>query len=161
MRRTLTATTIIFFLSFTLRGQTDRSHVKKFDMVPHVGYAWQGTSNFELGLSPLILLDAFKNHNNIGLAVAANLLILNGSTYFTPSTRLRLFIHKRKLPVGWECSVGHSYTNINKNYDHRLTPEVGINWRGFHLTYGYNIPLDHYTDSYTLNHRIALRYGSH
>jgi hypothetical protein len=150
------------FCSFSkLQSQTDSSHVKKFDFAPNIGYAWQGTSNFELGVSPLLLLDAYKNHNNVGLTIAGNLLFLNNSTYLTPSTRLRVFIHKRKYLLGWECSLGHSYTSINKKYDNRLTPEVGISWRGFHLTYGYNFPMNKYTDNYTLNHRVALRYGSH
>ena len=59
--------------------------------------------------------------------------------------------HKRKktLHLAWFASVGHSYTNIQNKYDHRITPELGIKWEWYNLSVGYNIPTSAYRDNCT------------
>jgi hypothetical protein len=100
-----------------------------------------------------------KTHSNIGLVIACNFAIINKSTYFTPTARLKLYKGIRGSKISWEASVGYSYTNIQSKLDSRITPEAGFSYRHIHLSYGYNIPLTNYTDNYTNSNRIALRYG--
>ena len=115
------------------------------------GYTWQGTHTINFGFQPMLLLDAKKDHSNIGLMIMGNLLFYNRSTYFTPVTKLRIMPHKRKkfLHLAWFASIGHSYTQIQNKFDHRITPELGIKWEWFNLSLGYNIPTSVYRDNCT------------
>jgi hypothetical protein len=155
-------TTLIILLSLNFFGQTKdtlRPVVRKFAVLPSpLGYIWQGSHNFDFGLQPMILLNAKNYHNNIGLVIAGNIAVINKATYFTPTTKLKLYKELSSRKMAWEVSVGYSYTNIQSQLDSRITPEAGISYRGFHLTYGYNIPLSNYTDNYTNSNRIALRF---
>jgi hypothetical protein len=151
--------TSILLLSIKLWGQTDK--VKKFSVSPIAGYTWQGTNNIDFGLQPMLLLDAKKDHSNIGLVMTGNLLFYNGSTYFTPMTKLRLMPHKRKrfLHLAWFVSVGHSYTNIQNKYDHRITPELGAKWEWYNISVGYNIPLSGYRNNCTNLFRATFSFN--
>lgn len=92
-----------------------------------------------------------KDHSNVGLVMTGNLLFYNGSTYFAPMTKLRIMPHKRKrfLHLAWFVSVGHSYTNFQNKYDHRITPELGAKWEWYNISVGYNIPVSAYRDNCT------------
>lgn len=153
----LLSTAILFSIKHS--GQTD--HVKKFAVSPSAGYMWQGTNNADLGLQLMLLLDAKKDHSNIGLLATGNLLFYKGATYFTPMVKLRIMPHKRKkfTHLAWFASVGHSYTNIQNNYDHRITPELGIKWEWCNLSLGYNIPLSAYRDNCTSLFRAAFSFN--
>ena len=154
---------ILFFIQLTVNsyGQSKKDSLKpvvrKFIVLPSpLGYVWQGSNNFDFGIQPMILLNSKNYHNNIGIVIAGNLAFINKATYFTPSTKLKLYHEFKNRKIAWEASVGYSYTNIQSKYDRRITPELGIVYRWFHLTYGYNIPLTGYTDNYTNSNRIAL-----
>ena len=151
--------TILFLFSTKLSGQTAK--VKKFSIDPSAGYTWQGTNNIDFGLQPMLLLDAKKDHSNIGLLITGNLLFYNGSTYLTPMTKLRIMPHKRKrfLHLAWYASVGHSYTNILNKYDHRITPELGVKWEWYNLSVGYNIPVSSYRDNCTNLFRTTFSFN--
>lgn len=134
--------------------------VRKFAVQPApFGYIWQGTHNFDFGIQPMILLNAKNYHNNIGLVIAGNIAIINRSVYFTPTAKLKFYKELKSRKMAWEASAGYFYTNVHSKLDNRITPEVGISYRWFQLTYGYNIPLSSYTDGYTNVNRIALRFG--
>lgn len=153
---------IIFLCNIVSFGQTKdtlKPTVRKLTILhsPY-GYVWQGTHNIDIGMQPSLLLNALNNHNNIGLIIAANITYVNKSTYITPTVRLKLFQEIKNTKLAWEISTGYFYTQFNKSFDHRITPEAGIVFYRFHLTYGYNIPLTNYTDQYTNSNRIALRY---
>ena len=156
---------IIVFIQLTINcySQSKKDSlnpiVRKFRILPSpFGYIWQGSNNFDIGLQPMILLNAKNYHNNIGIVIAGNLVFINKATYFTPSTKLKLYHELKNRKMAWEASIGYSYTNIQSKYDRKIIPEFGIEYRWFHLTYGYNIPLTNYTDSYTNSNRIALLY---
>jgi hypothetical protein len=119
--------------------------------------SWQRTHHLNFGLQPMLLLDAKRDHSNLGLLIAGDLMYYKGAVYFTPVTKLRLMPHKRKLFVHWAwfASVGHSYTQIQKKYDHRITPELGIKWEFLNLSFGYNIPVT-YRDNCTNSFRVAF-----
>ena len=125
--------------------------MKQVSCFPICGYTWQGTNNIDAGLLIKLLLDAKKDHSNIGLLVTGNLMYYKGATYLSPMTKLRIMPHKRKktLHLAWFASVGHSYTNIQNKYDHRITPELGIKWEWYNLSVGYNIPTSAYRDNCT------------
>ncbi len=125
-------------------------------MVPACGYTWQGTHNIDFGLQPMLLFDAKRDHSNLGLLLTGNLMYHKGAVYFTPMTKLRIMPHKRRRTVhfAWFASVGHSYTQINKKYDHRITPELGIKWEFLNLSLGYNIPVSTYRDGLTNEFRV-------
>lgn len=153
---------LFILVTIKLYAQKDSSNVKKFFMpLSGIGYNWQGTNNIDIGLQPTILLDAYHNHNNVGLALAANIMYYNNSTYLTPVTKIKILIHKRKQLLGWVASVGHSYTKWNKKYDHRITPEIGLHMYGFSLTAGFNIPTSAYRDGFTNYLRLGLRFNTH
>jgi hypothetical protein len=154
-----TQLTLILLLSIQLSGQTDK--VKKFSLTFVGSYTWQGTHNIDFGLQPMLLLDAKKDHSNIGLVMTGNLLFYNGSTYFTPMTKLRIMPHKRKkfLHLAWFASVGHSYTNIQHKYDHRITPELGAKWERYNISVGYNIPVSAYRDNCTNAFRATFSFN--
>ena len=144
-----------------LFGQIDSSKVKKFQLAPHFGYIWQGSNNIDFGLQPMILLNPYHKHNNIGIMISGNILLHNNSTYLTPTTKFRIMKHYKTSigRSGWTASIGHSYTNIDNKYDHRITPEVGIKWTALDLTFGYNIPITKYRDNFTSYLRIGLRFN--
>lgn len=127
-------------------------------MAPACGYTWQGTHNIDFGLQPMLLLDAKKDHSNLGLLLTGNLMHYKGAVYFTPMTKLRIMPHKRRVTrhLAWFASVGHSYTQIQKQYDHRITPELGIKWEWWNLSLGYNIPVSSYRDGLTNEFRVNL-----
>ncbi len=149
----------LFVFSTKLPGQTDK--VKKTSLTFIGGYTWQGTHNLNIGIQPMLLLDAKKDHSNIGLSISGNLLFYSGSTYLTPLTKLRIMPHKRKrfLHLAWFASVGHSYTNIQNKYDHRITPELGVKWEFYNLSVGYNIPVTEYRDNCTHLFRATFSYN--
>lgn len=127
-------------------------------MSPACGYTWQGTHLVDFGIQPMLLLDAKKDHSNLGLLITGSLMYHKGAAYFTPMTKLRIMPHKRRrtLHLAWFASVGHSYTQIHQNYDHRLTPELGIKWRCWNLSAGYNIPVFSYRDGLTTDFRLCF-----
>lgn len=147
---------IIIFLFVTPLVQAQK--VKKFTAVPLAGYTWQGTNNIDFGFQPMVLLDAKSNHSNIGLDITANLMFRYGTVYCTPMTKLRLMPHTRKRfnHLGWSMAVGHSYTHIYGGYDQRITPEIGVKWEWYNLTFGYNFPISGYTDGVTSLYRVAF-----
>jgi hypothetical protein len=137
-------------LFIDINAQTT-AKVKRLSCATTLGYTWQGTHNVDIGAGPKLLLDAKKDHSNISLLVSCNLLYFNQVTYLTPTTKLRIMPHKRKktLHLAWFASVGHSYTKIQNQYDHRITPELGIKWEWFNISAGYNIPTSAYRDNCT------------
>jgi hypothetical protein len=149
----------IAFFSIRLSAQTTK--VKKFSIFPSTGYTWQGTNNIDFGLQSMLLLDAEKDHSNIGLIITGNLMFYKGSTYYTPVTKFRIMPHKRKrfVHLAWFASVGHSYTNIQSKYDHRITPELGVKWEWYNLSFGYNIPVSGYRDSRTSLFRVTFNFN--
>jgi hypothetical protein len=155
--RTISLLVIFSLQSIQLCAQSEKK-VKQFSMVPAAGIIWQGTYNFNFGVQPMLLLDAKKDHSNIGLLIMGNLLYRDRTLYLTPVTRLKIMPHKRKkfVHLAWFASIGHSYTKIDKKYDHRITPELGIKWEGFNLSVGYNVPVSAYQDEITNSIRVAL-----
>lgn len=141
---------ILLISTTTFFGQTDKK-VKMLSVATPLSYTWQGTNSLEFGLGPKLLLDAKKDHSNISLIFSGNLMYYNKAVYLTPTTKLRIMPHKRKktLHLAWFASVGHSYTNIQNKYDHRITPELGIKWEWYNLSVGYNIPTSTYRDNCT------------
>lgn len=149
----------VFLFSTCLSGQTGKT--KKMSVSLCGGYAWQGTHNIELGFQPMLLLDAKKDHSNIGLVAAGNILFYKGSTYLTPVTKLRIMPHKRKKfqHLAWFASLGHSYTSIQNKYDHRISPELGVKWEWYNLSIGYNIPVSGHRDNCTTLFRAAFSFN--
>jgi hypothetical protein len=106
----------------------------------------------------MLLLDAKRDHSNLGLLITGNLMNVNGATYFTPTTKIRIMPHKRKkfVHLAWFAAVGHYYTKILNKYDHRMTSEIGIKWEWYNLSFGYNLPISGYHDSYTTLLRLSF-----
>jgi hypothetical protein len=152
---------IFLFYQLHLFGQRDSSNVKKFQFAPNCGYIWQGSHNFDFGIQPMVLLDAYHSHSNIGVMISGNLLLYNKSTYLSPTVKFRIMKHYENKygRIGWSASIGHSYTNIRSKYDHRITPEVGVKWTGFDLTVGYNFPVSSYRDDFTSYLRVGFRFN--
>lgn len=149
---------MLFLFLFSINLFAQNSKREKIIPMFGTGYMWQGTHNIDFGLGPTLLLDARKDHSNIGLLISGNLIFYNGVTYFTPITKLRIMPRKRKkfTHLAWFASVGHSYTNIQNKYDHRVTPELGIKWEWCNLSIGFNIPTSTYRDNITQLLRVAF-----
>ena len=153
----------IIFTSIYFYGYSQKSGIKpvskKFAILPSsIGYTWQGTNNFDFGVQSMYFLKP-KTHNNIALVITANYTFINHSGYLTPKTKIKLYKEFKSRKIAWNASIGHSYTNINSQLDHRITPELGISFAFFHLSYGYNFQISKYKDNVTNPNRISLRFG--
>lgn len=148
-------------LSTKLIGQTTTAKVRKFSIGPVFDYTWQGTHNVDFGFQPMLLLDAKKDHSNVGLDLTINFLYYNNSTYFTPIAKLRIMPRKRKrfTHLAWFASVGHFFTTIQNKYDHRINPEIGVKWEWFNLSLGGNIPVSTYRDNVTTLYRASFSWN--
>lgn len=160
-RKKISYVILLTLFSLFVKSQGDSlKFVREFYVMPYsIGYTWQGTHNFDFGLQLLLFLDAKRYHDNLALVMTANYSYIHKSSYLTPRTKIKLYREFKKRRLAWITSIGHSYTSINSKFDHRITPEIGISYKRYHLTYGYNIRVSKYSDDVTNNHRVSIRFG--
>jgi hypothetical protein len=152
--------TILFFLSLNLIGQDGK--VKPRYSCTYFAYNWQGTHNLEFGNSLLLLLKPSINKDNVGLIFAANLNYLNNSFYLTPLPKIhyRKSFRKNKN-LSFHSYIGYFYTSYNSNFDNRISPELGIGYKLFHLTAKANIAISNYQDKYTLPFGLSIKLANY
>jgi len=160
LSRTSFILSVLLFV-FAFDAYSQRPKKRQYFDVPQFAYTWQGTHNFSVGFQPMLLLDAKNNHSNLSLQVNANVMYQNGVCYLSPITKIRIMPHKRKrfVHLAWFASIGHSYTQILGNYDHCLTPELGVKWEWYNLSLGYNIPISKYQDNCTNLFRLSFNWN--
>jgi hypothetical protein len=142
---------------FSVKSQSKSKEHKLYFFPGPIGYYWQDSHNFEVGMHFNYFTSLKRGHDNISFIESGIISPINGATYLTQSAHLRYYDQIKKTWLGWEIWLGYSYTNIHKQVAHWLTPEAGFGIGSVHITYGYNISAGKYKDEVTLPHRVALR----
>ena len=124
--------------------------------LPEIGDIWQGYNNIEVGLKIGYIIDKKRTHNNISLILGGEFFKHN-VTYASPFATLKIYFQFNK-GLGLHISGGYWYTKYEGITDQRITPEIGIGFRWFSLSYGYNIPISGEQIPFITNNRIALRW---
>ena len=107
-------------------------------------------------------LNPTENWDNIGLIIAANLNWLNNSFYITPLPKFHYRkSFKNKKGLCFHSYLGYTYTAYNRKYDHRISPEIGVGYKLFHVTLKSNIPIIKYQDNYTLPFGISVKLSNY
>ena len=124
--------------------------------LPVIGYISQGFNTLELGVKPMYFTSKKRPAENASV-IAGCYLFQSKTYYFAPYATGKYYLQFGKSRFGLNLSGTYWIARVEKMQEQLITPEVGLAFFIFSISYGYNYPITHEQIPFIAQQRIAFR----
>ena len=131
----------------------------KFFPIPFVGDVYQGYNSFECGIKIMPVMHTRKPIETTSLMMGCD-FFPHHRVYTSPFAAVKFYHRFRTTKKLWGFNLQCTYWLLTAEgvTDQRLTPEIGLLYNFFCLSYGLNIPISSDQVSFIGLNRVSLRF---